>query len=250
MSRLVQQVACAIIAASAIAGAASAQLLGGTALPALNLPGPTAGLPLAGPVLQNILSQPAAQQAISPTLDSVGGFSQSIANAPATELLELRRLRLQELIRKNSSTVEDDGNGDPVRRGVLVVTNPDQHGLEAAFRLGFGLVSNQTISELGLNLTTLAVPRGMSARAAIKLLSKRVPELHADFDHIYEPSGGLLAPTAGALAQSRDLPAARIVGMIDGGVAAHPSLAGKNIEQNGFSGKPQPTGHGTAVASL
>ena len=38
--------------------------------------------------------------------------------------------------------------------------------------------------------------------------------------------------------------------MIDGGVASHPSLAGASIEQNGFSGSPQPTGHGTAVASL
>lgn len=250
MSRLVQQVACAIIAASAIAGAASAQLLGGTALPALNLPAPTAGLPLAGPVLQNILSQPAAQQAISPTLDSVGGFSQSIANAPAADLLELRRLRLQELIRRNSSTVENDGNGDPVRRGVLIATNPDQRGLEAAFRLGFSLVSNQPIPDLGLSLATLAVPRGMSARAAMKLLSRQLPQLQADFDHLYEPSGGPLAPTRGALAQSRDLSAGRIVGMIDGGVASHPSLAGKNIEQNGFAGKPQPTGHGTAVASL
>jgi subtilisin family serine protease len=38
--------------------------------------------------------------------------------------------------------------------------------------------------------------------------------------------------------------------MIDGGVASHPSLASAAIEQNGFSGGPQPTGHGTAVASL
>ena len=37
---------------------------------------------------------------------------------------------------------------------------------------------------------------------------------------------------------------------LDGGVASHPSLAGKSIEQNGFAGAPQPTGHGTAVASL
>jgi subtilisin family serine protease len=38
--------------------------------------------------------------------------------------------------------------------------------------------------------------------------------------------------------------------MIDGGVASHPSLAGASIEQNGFAGRPQATGHGTAVASL
>jgi hypothetical protein len=38
--------------------------------------------------------------------------------------------------------------------------------------------------------------------------------------------------------------------MIDGGVASHPALGGASIEQRGFSGTPQPTGHGTAVASL
>jgi subtilisin family serine protease len=38
--------------------------------------------------------------------------------------------------------------------------------------------------------------------------------------------------------------------MVDGGVASHPSLAGSSIEQRGFSGNPQATGHGTAVASL
>ena len=38
--------------------------------------------------------------------------------------------------------------------------------------------------------------------------------------------------------------------MIDGGVASHPSLARANVEQRGFAGDPQPTGHGTAVGSL
>jgi subtilisin family serine protease len=38
--------------------------------------------------------------------------------------------------------------------------------------------------------------------------------------------------------------------MIDGGVAAHPALAGTAIEQKGFAGSVRPSGHGTAVASL
>src|SRR4029078_4553803 len=40
------------------------------------------------------------------------------------------------------------------------------------------------------------------------------------------------------------------IGVVDGGVAAHPSMSGASIEQSGFAGNPQPTGHGTAVASL
>jgi len=38
--------------------------------------------------------------------------------------------------------------------------------------------------------------------------------------------------------------------MIDGGVAAHSSLAQASIDQRGFAGPVQPTGHGTAVGSL
>ena len=250
MSRLIQQFACAVIAMTVLSQSSNAQVLGVSALPQVNLPSPAAGLPIAGPVLQNILNQPGAKQAISPTLDSVGEYSQAIANAPAADLLELRRMRLEELIRKNPSSVESDGNGDPVRRGILVVIDPDQRGIEAALASGFRIVSSRPVAELGLSVATLAVPGGMSVRAAMKLLRKRAPELQADFDHLYQPSGGSLAPTGGGLAQNIAFPSRRTIGMIDGGVASHPSLAGKNIEQNGFAGPPQPTGHGTAVASL
>jgi hypothetical protein len=40
------------------------------------------------------------------------------------------------------------------------------------------------------------------------------------------------------------------IAMIDGGVAAHPAFARSSIEQRGFAGSAQPTGHGTAVGSL
>jgi hypothetical protein len=52
------------------------------------------------------------------------------------------------------------------------------------------------------------------------------------------------------LAAAQDSGARRTIGMIDGGVASHPSLGRASIEQTGFAGPPQPTGHGTAVASL
>ena len=250
MSRLIQQLACAVIAMTVLSQSSSAQVLGVSALPRINLPSPAGALPIAGPMVQNILSQPGAKQAISPTLDSVGGFSQSIANAPAADLLELRHMRLEALIRSYQSSVESDGNGDPVRRGILVVIDPDERGIEAARRIGFSLVSSRPVAELGLTVATFTVPAGLSARAAMKLLRKRVPELQADFDHLYEPSGGPLAPTGGSLAQYPNSSSRRTIGMIDGGVASHPSLVGNAIEQSGFAGPPQPTGHGTAVASL
>ena len=229
---------------------AGAQLLGVSALPPVSLPVPAGNLPVAGPVLQNILGQPGAQQAISPTLDTVSGMTANIANSGASNLLELRRLRLQELIRTNRSTVENDGHGLPVRRGIVALLDPDPAGLQAAARVGFRIVADQRDPELGLRIVSLAVPAGDSAKNGLKRLHKVAPQLQADFDHLFEPAGGSLAPVAGALAAAQGQSGGRIVGMVDGGVASHPSLAGKGIEQNGFAGAPQPTGHGTAVASL
>ena len=41
-----------------------------------------------------------------------------------------------------------------------------------------------------------------------------------------------------------------VIGMIDGGVGRSPSLESASVEQRGFAGAAQATGHGTAVASL
>jgi hypothetical protein len=239
-----------LAASSAVLSAsAGAQLLGVGALPPLNLPVPAANLPVAGPVLQDVLSQPGAQQAIRPTLDSVSGIPQTIAQSGAPNLLQLRRLRLEDLIRSNRATVESDGRGLPVRRGIVAVVDPAPAGLQRALRAGFRIAEDDREPGLGLRVLSLAVPRGMSTKAGLKLLQKVAPELQADFDHLFEPAGGSLAPITGALAASQGS-GGPVIGMIDGGVASHPSLAGKSIEQNGFAGSPKPTGHGTAVASL
>ena len=255
MSRLVRQFLCAAAGAAALAGSAGAQLLGVPALPPVSLPGPsgnllTGNLPIAGPVLQNILAQPGARQAIAPTLDSVAGLPENIASSGAPNLLELRRMRLDELIRTNRATVENDGNGLPVRRGIVAVIDPDPMGLQAALRAGFRIAADNPDPNLRMRIVSLAVPNGMSVRAGLKLLQRSAPELQADFDHLFEPAGSSLTPIAGALAGAQAFGSDRVIGMIDGGVGSHPSLAGASIEQNGFAGSPQPTGHGTAVASL
>jgi len=251
MSRLLKHLLAAAAVSVALGGSAGAQLLGGALpVPPIAVPGPVGNVPVAGPILQNILAQPGAQQVISPTLDSVSGVTENIAQSGPQSLLDLRQLRLQELIRSNRATVDSDGNGLPVRRGMVAVLNPDSVGLQAAFRSGFRIAADQPNPELGLRIVSLAVPNGMSARNGLKLLHKVAPQLQADFDHLFEPAGGSLAPIAGALAASPGGAGGRVIGMVDGGVASHPSLAGKSIEQNGFAGPPAPTGHGTAVASL
>lgn len=249
MSRLVRHLAVTMAAAVVSAGA-GAQLLGIPAIPPVGLAVPPSNLPVAGSMLQNMLGEPGVQQAISPTLDSVSGVTERIANSGAPSLLDLRRLRLRELIQANRASVEDGGNGLPVRRGIVAVLDPDPAGLATAVRAGFRIVGDQTDHDLGFRMVSLAVPSGISAKAGLRRLQTLAPELQADLDHLFEPAGGPLAAVAGAIAAGQSGAGGRAIGMIDGGVAAHPSLAGKNIEQNGFAGAPQPTGHGTAVASL
>jgi len=250
MSSFGRYVFSAAVAAALIAGSAGAQLLQGVGLPPVSLPAPVGNVPVVGPVLQDMLKQPEAQQVIRPTLDTVAGLPEAIAEAGAGTLLDLRRLRLQELIRSNRNQLESDGNGQPVRRGVLVAVEPDPLSLQVATHAGFRVIADETDQIIGLRSVQFAVPRGMSARDGLKRLRSAAPQLQADYDHVFEPAGGGLMPLNAALASVSGAGGGRIVGMIDGGVASHPSLAGASIEQNGFSGSPQPTGHGTAVASL
>lgn len=250
MSRIVRHLLCAAVAGALLTASAGAQLPPSVSLPPVSLPAPVGNVPVVGPVVQDVLSQPQAQQAIRPTLDTVGGLPQSVAEAGAPTLLELRRLRLQELIRQNRAQLETDNAGQPVRRGVLLAIDPDPLSLQLAARAGFRPISDYRDSQLSIRVVQLAVPGSMNARSALKLLQRAAPGLQTDFDHLFEPAGASLLPVHAALASAAGMANGRVVGMIDGGVASHPSLAGALIEQNGFAGSPQPTGHGTAVASL
>ncbi len=250
MSRFVRHLLSTAVAGAMLAVSAGAQLLPSVSLPPVSLPAPMGNVPMVGPVVQDVLAQPQAQRAIQPTLDLVAGLPASIAESGAPTLLELRRLRLQELVRQNRARLEADNAGQPVRRGVLVAVDPDPLSLQLAARAGFRIVADDRDPALGVHTVQMAIPGSMNARAALKLLQRVAPQLQADFDHLYEPAGGALLPMHGALASFAEIASGRVVGMIDGGVASHPSLAGAAIEQNGFAGSPQPTGHGTAVASL
>lgn len=252
MSNLGRQIAAVTAAVALFATSAGAQLLPGVSLPPISvpMPVPVTNVPVVGPVVEDVLAQPQAQQVIRPTLHSVRGLPKPIAEAGATTLLELRRLRLQQLIRDNRALLEADERGQPVRRGTVIVVDPDPASLQLAALAGFRVLADHRDPSLGMRVVQLAVPRGMGARAGLRLVQQVAPRLQADFDHLFEPAGGALMPMQAALASSARAGGGPAIGMIDGGAASHPSLAAASIEQNGFAGSPQPTGHGTAVASL
>ena len=249
----------AILVATMAASAASAQILGGSGGPLGGVTGPIGGV--IGQVgntvdrtVGTVTGQPNNPSSfVNPSnpvsLDSVSTPLAAIA-APATLLSDIRKARLAALIRANRDTLDRDGEGQPVRKGELVVTDPDPASLALAQRAGFRILRDEQAGDLGIRMITLSLPRRMDVREGLKALRKAAPSLQADYNHIYEPAGGALLPaTAAALAAAPARAGTRIA-MIDGGVASHPSLARAGIEQRGFNGSAQPTGHGTAVGSL
>src|SRR4051812_18408856 len=131
MSSFVRHFLCTVLAVSACAGGAAAQLLGQGLLPPVGLPRPVANLPVAGPALQDVLSSPQVQQqVVRPTLDTVQGLPEAVAESGGATLAELRQMRLQALIRENRDTLEADDRGQPARRGVLIAIDPDPASLQ------------------------------------------------------------------------------------------------------------------------
>ena len=242
--------------AAATAMPASAQLLGGGLGGALGGNGSPLGQ-LGGTIDRTLGSVTESPDQQSPrnvpftpvSLDSVGGVAQSVAGSAST-LSAMRRARLDNLIRTNSQTLDRDDNRQPVRRGVLIATDPDAAGLAIAAARGFRIVRDEQVADLGIRLVTLSIPAKDDVRDAMNKLSKAAPSLSLDYDHIYEPAGGSLAPALGAALAAAPFRTGTRIAMIDGGVASHVSLSRASIEQRGFAGPAQPTGHGTAVASL
>ena len=166
-------------------------------------------------------------------------------------LAQIRRMRHEMLIRANRNVLDRDAAGQPVRRGEIIAIDPQPAALTSAIRAGFRVVGDERPAGLGLRVLTLACPKGVNVRDGLKLARRAAPGLHVDYNHIYEPAGGALLPSAGVRLATHSVvrPGTRLA-MIDGGVASHPSLSRASVEQRGFAGPAQPTGHGTAVGSL
>ena len=166
-----------------------------------------------------------------------------------TALADARIHRLQALISANPSTLDTDDLGRPIVRGEIIALDAAPSDLAKLEHAGFRVLTDVVDGELGFRRTTLAAPLGKPARSALRELRAITPAVQADYDHVYETAGGPLRP-AGKVIRPSPKVSARLIGMIDGGVAAHPALAGRVAAQRGFAGGIRPTGHGTSVASL
>lgn len=188
------------------------------------------------------------------TLGSVGqtganalGRANDMAGS-ATGLADARVARLEALVRANRDTLEMTDLG-PAVRGEVIAVDPDPATVAAALQAGFTRLGEEAIEGLDMREVTLGVPRGWPVDRALARLRRIAPTGTFAANHLHGQSGVVPAAGAAVLAQGRPAgPSA--VGIIDGGVAAHPALIGP-IEQRGFAaGAPAPSAHGTAVASL
>lgn len=176
---------------------------------------------------------------VQPPLEAVAGNVQSLA--------QVRLSRLNELVRAHRDLLEMTGLG-PAVRGEVVAVDPPSSAIEAALASGYTLIGEERIEGLDIRVVRLAVPRGLAVDEAVRRLGRLAPDVAFTADHLHLPSGTRTLPlaAAGLAGGGSGQPS---IGIIDGGVAAHPAIGA--VEQHGFAdGAPSPSAHGTAVASL
>ncbi|MBT2187450.1 S8 family serine peptidase [Sphingobium nicotianae] len=196
------------------------------------------GLPQPGRVLDPVIG------AVDRTLDRTLDATRDLANA-ATTLARDRVRRLTGIARANPERIELDDHGEPARRGVVLLLDPDAASLAAVRKLGFTATPVEGLDALGLATAELTAPQGMSLPRALKQLRKALPGKSLSADVLHFESASAAAPSGGATVRGATIDTP--VGLIDGGVAAVVPVA----DRRGFApGAPAATDHGTAVAGL
>jgi len=205
---------------------------------------------LPGQVVGGVLGSTGNAPIVAPVVDRLNNIGGAAA-ADTGSLLDLRRARLRGLIRENRRVLDADNDGNPVRRGEIISISPSVETLARARAAGFRILREERIEGLDIRIVTLAPPPGDDTREGLNRLRRASPDGEFDFDHVFEPAGSALITLQAAAAVAPAGQGAVAIGMIDGGVAAHPALQKAAIEQRGFTAKgARASGHGTAVASL
>lgn len=174
--------------------------------------------------------------------------------ADARALADLRADRLRGLVDAHPDLLEMTDLG-PALRGQIIAVDPAPETLERVREAGYRIVADEEIEGLGIRSVTLEPPGGLSLRRALGQLRRIAPDASFAANHLHDQSGSTgAAPAApllaGATLAAQGTGSGPAIGIIDGGVASHPSLGGP-IQQRGFArGAPAPSPHATAVASL
>ena len=209
----------------ALSGSAAAQL------PQVQLPVQVPGVPT--PAL------PEARRALGGTLEQLAGA---------------RMLRVEDLARTHRAELDRDPRGELVVRAEVVGIDVTEAALAKAVKADFRVLRTEELPDLGVKITVLQTPEGMSASRGLRKLRKLDPEGAYDFNHVYLDSDSAMTG-AGPQTPTANAPAAGggaiRVGLIDGGVdTSHVTLRGNTVHLFGCGEARVPSAHGTAVASL
>jgi len=187
-----------------------------------------------------------------PSLPSVGE-DVSRATAPVQntvrDLSQTTGAQIRSLLRQHRDVIDRDPQGFPIVRGEVLAIAPTATALTAAQAAGFTVLRTDALDGVG-DLVTLRTPNGVGAPQALQALQRADPQGLYDVDHIHMPSSSMAMPAALPAAGTVRAGGVR-VGLVDGGVGAHPSLSGAIAEQRAFSSPSiVTTAHATAIASL
>jgi len=141
-----------------------------------------------------------------------------------------------------------------------LAVNSSADAIESAQRLGFSVLSIETVAGLSLTLTRLQIPPGLDTIAARQLLTDNIQEETFALNNLYRVGGrrcrGLRCYGPKLVRWRRNAlcgSGVRAV-MLDTGVdVRHKALAGRKINIQSFTPagvKPSPKEHGTAIAAL
>ena len=167
----------------------------------------------------------------------------------ARALVRERTERLRGIVDAHPDLLEMTEEG-PAVRGEIIAVDPSEATLAAAREAGFKISRDERIEGLDIRSVTLEAPRGLTVRRALVRLRRIAPEGEFAANHLHGQSGASAAPLTASSLAAQGNAGAGAIGIIDGGVASHPTLTGA-IEQRGFvQGAPRGSAHGTAIASL
>ncbi|MED5621435.1 S8 family serine peptidase [Ideonella sp. BN130291] len=171
-----------------------------------------------------------------------------------TNLLDLRRNLVDELLQREPRRLERDPQGHPIVRGEVVLSSPSVALLEAAQAAGFQVAREERLAALDTFVVVLRAPAGVGTAAALAMLRALDPQAAEDFNHLYLPAGSVAggsAPTSPSAISSSGPAAGPRVGLVDGGVdTRHVALRDARIVSAGCERAAPADAHGTAVASL
>lgn len=240
------------LALGLLATPVSAQLLGGGGIGGGlgQLPsGLTGGLLRGAP---GVGLSPAMRSPLASDPLGIPGLVAGSAIPDAGALLQIRRERLRDLVRRNARVLEADPAGNPVRRGEILAVDLTPGDRQTVLAQGFKLLREDSSGTDGPHVEVLQPPDRLPLKRALTALRATAPAASFDYNAIFEPAGAAL--------RRADLPPHQdtlshpfsgvVLGLVDGGVGTNPAFAGARIEQRGFAGPVAATGHGTAVASL